>query len=196
MLQFVTHKSDKFTIAEEAQMVIEGGCMWIQLSNSLPDGVTLKDALEELRPLCEENDCFLIVESDIDLAKDMRVHGVHLSKNDISPALAREELGPHAVIGVDVDSAEDILDLKGKDIDYAVLEYNNESSVDKITQIVRKIQADGFEIHIVVRGDIEISVMQELQKIGVNGFALSKQIIDSIDPVKETTIILDALNKN
>ena len=39
MLQFITHTSDKYSIAEEAQMAIEGGCRWIQLR--------MKDASDE-----------------------------------------------------------------------------------------------------------------------------------------------------
>ena len=31
MLQFITNASDKYSIAEEVQMAIEGGCKWIQL---------------------------------------------------------------------------------------------------------------------------------------------------------------------
>ena len=39
MLQFITHPSERYTIAEEVQMVLEGGCKWIQLR--------LKDATDE-----------------------------------------------------------------------------------------------------------------------------------------------------
>ena len=39
MLQFITHPSEKYSIAEEVQMAIEGGCRWIQLR--------MKDASDE-----------------------------------------------------------------------------------------------------------------------------------------------------
>lgn len=80
MLQFITSTSDKYSIAEEAQMAIEGGCLWIQVSQSLPDGVTQKEVLQELQPVCEENEVFLMADSDVELAKEMRIHGVHLKK--------------------------------------------------------------------------------------------------------------------
>lgn len=193
MLQFITSISDKYSIAEEAQMAIEGGCQWIQVSKSLPDGTTQKDILQEIQPLCEENGVFLMVDSDVELAKEMRIHGVHLKKSDMKPADAREALGPHAVIGVDVDSASDIMALKGLDMDYVVLDFDNGHSIDSIKSIIEEVHKNGFEIHIVVKGSFEMSDLHSLQQAGVNGFAISGQIIDAPDPVTATAGILKEL---
>ncbi|MDE6200145.1 MAG: thiamine phosphate synthase [Muribaculaceae bacterium] len=195
MLQFITSKSDKYSIAEEAQMVIEGGCQWIQVSNSLPEGTTLKETLQELKPVCEENEVFLVVDSDVELAQELRIHGVHLKKSDMKPAEARELLGPHAVIGVDADSTADIIALKGLDIDYAVVDYNDGSSSEAIRKIIDEVRSAGVEIHIVAKGIIPLSELPLLRQAGVNGFALSQQIIDAADPVAATAEILNALAK-
>lgn len=195
MLQFITSKSDKYSIAEEAQMVIEGGCQWIQVSNSLPEGTTLKETLQELKPVCEENEVFLVVDSDVELAQELRIHGVHLKKSDMKPAEARELLGPHAVIGVDADSAADIIALKGLDIDYAVVDYNDGSSSEAIRKIIDEVRSAGVEIHIVAKGIIPLSELPLLRQAGVNGFALSQQIIGAADPVAATAEILNALAK-
>lgn len=195
MLQFITSKSDKYSIAEEAQMVIEGGCQWIQVSNSLPEGTTLKETLQELKPVCEENEVFLVVDSDVELAQELRIHGVHLKKSDMKPAEARELLGPHAVIGVDADSAADIIALKGLDIDYAVVDYNDGSSSEAIRKIIDEVRSAGVEIHIVAKGIIPLSELPLLRQAGVNGFALSQQIVGAADPVAATAEILNALAK-
>lgn len=195
MLQFITSKSDKYSIAEEAQMVIEGGCQWIQVSNSLPEGTTLKETLQELKPVCEENEVFLVVDSDVELAQELRIHGVHLKKSDMKPAEARELLGPHAVIGVDADSAADIIALKGLDIDYAVVDYNDCSSSEAIRKIIDEVRSAGVEIHIVAKGIIPLSELPLLRQAGVNGFALSQQIVGAADPVAATAEILNALAK-
>lgn len=190
MLQFLTTKSDRYSIAEETQMAIEGGCRWVQITNSLPEGVTMRDAVAEIMPLCQENETFLMIDSDVELAKETRVHGVHLKKGDMLPAEAREELGPHAVIGVDAVTADDILALKGKDIDYAVLEYNNE-----IGNVVSTVRNAGYEIPIVARGNFTDKQFRELLNAGVSGFAVSSQISDAENPVKATAEILEILTK-
>lgn len=195
MLQFITSTSDKYSIAEEAQMAIEGGCLWIQVSQSLPDGVTQKEVLQELQPVCEENEVFLMADSDVELAKEMRIHGVHLKKDDMKPAEARELLGPHAVIGVDADTAADIIALRGLDIDYAVLDFDDRHSIPSIREIINEVRKEGVEIHIVARGRFALSDFSELKQAGVNGFAVSRQISDTPDPVAATAKILDAISR-
>lgn len=195
MLQFITYASDRYTIAEEAQMAIEGGCRWIQVSKSLPEGLTQKEAVEGLMQLCQENDTFLVIDSDVALANEMRVHGVHLGKSDMKPAEAREMLGPHAVIGVDVDSAADILSLRGLDMDYAVIEYGPQHSMENIRDIINQVHDDGFEIHIVVRGDLDLQAITDLRQAGVSGIAMSKTIMEAVDPVSKTSEILSALDR-
>lgn len=195
MLQFITSTSDKYSIAEEAQMAIEGGCLWIQVSQSLPDGVTQKEVLQELQPVCEENEVFLMADSDVELAKEMRIHGVHLKKDDMKPAEARELLGPHAVIGVDADTAADIIALRGLDIDYAVLDFDDRHGIPTIREIINEVRKEGVEIHIVARGRFALSDFSELKQAGVNGFAVSRQITDTSDPVAATAEILDAISR-
>lgn len=195
MLQFITSTSDKYSIAEEAQMAIEGGCLWIQVSQSLPDGVTQKEVLQELQPVCEENEVFLMADSDVELAKEMRIHGVHLKKDDMKPAEARELLGPHAVIGVDADTAADIIALRGLDIDYAVIDFDDRHGIPAIREIVNEVRKEKVEIHIVARGRFSHSEFSELKQAGVNGFAVSRQITDTPDPVAATAEILDAISR-
>lgn len=195
MLQFITSTSDKYSIAEEAQMSIEGGCLWIQVSQSLPDGVTQKEVLQELQPVCEENEVFLMADSNVELAKEMRIHGVHLKKDDMKPAEARELLGPHAVIGVDADTAADIIALRGLDIDYAVLDFDDRNGIPAIREIINDVRKEGVGIHIVARGRFALSDFSELKQAGVNGFAVSRQITDTSDPVAATAEILDAISR-
>ena len=193
MLQFITSKSDKYSIKEEVQMAIEGGCLWIQVSKSLPDGVKQKDIIDELRPLCEEKETFLLVDSDVELVKEANIHGVLLKNEDMNPAEAREYLGAEAVIGVEVNNANEILALKGLDIDYVVIDYNK-FSISEIQNIIEEADKNGNNIHIVVSGRMEIVEMLSLMQIGVAGFALSEQIIESPNPVIATTNILTALS--
>lgn len=193
MLQFITSKSDKYSIIEEAQMAIEGGCIWIQVSKSLPESTTQKDIINELRPLCEGKEVFLMVDSDVELVKETNIHGVLLKKGDMKPIEAREYLGAEAVIGVVVENATDILALRGRDMDYVVIDFDKDN-IGKIQQIIEEINSQGFDIHIVVRGNMEILEMLSLMQIGVAGFAVSEQITNAADPIVATKNILTALS--
>lgn len=173
-------------------MAIEGGCQWIQATNSLPEGTTMKEILTELKPLCEENEAFLMVDSDVELANEMRIHGVHLKKGDMKPAEARELLGPHAVIGVDAANATDIIALRGLDIDYVVLDFDS-LGIAGIAAVIKEVKEAGVEIHFVACGDFSDDDFKALQNVGVNGFAVSSRITSASDPVAETAAIIDLL---
>ena len=65
MLQFITHQSDRFSIPEEAQMAIEGGCRWIQLRMKDASDDEVRAVANEIIPLCKENDTFLIIDDRV-----------------------------------------------------------------------------------------------------------------------------------
>ncbi len=66
MLQFITHTSDKYSIAEEAQMAIEGGCRWIQLRMKDASDEEVRNVALEIIPMCQETDTFLIIDDRVE----------------------------------------------------------------------------------------------------------------------------------
>ena len=53
MLQFITHPSSRFSIADEVRMVIEGGCQWVQLRMKDASDDEVRRVAEEIIPLCK-----------------------------------------------------------------------------------------------------------------------------------------------
>lgn len=205
MLQFITHPSDAYSIAEEVQMALEGGCRWVQLRLKDADDETFRQIASEVIPLCKEAEAFLVFDDRVELTKEMGVHGVHLGKNDMPPAQARELLGPGAIIGVTAHSVEDILATRGIDIDYiGVGPFKPTSTkaghaeplgLEGYNRIVSAVRAAGIETPIVAIGGITDNDIEPLMKTGVNGIAVSGTIISAADPVAETKHILSLLSQ-
>ncbi|MDE7410463.1 MAG: thiamine phosphate synthase [Paramuribaculum sp.] len=203
MLQFITNQSDKYSIAEEVQMAIEGGCRWIQLRMKDATDEEVKETALELIPMCRETDTFLIIDDRVNLVNELKVSGVHLGKSDMNPLEARELLGPHAIIGVTANTSDDILKYKGKDIDYIGLgPYKHTDTkknlspvlgLDGIKEIISTVRNHGMDIPIVAIGGINIDDVQPLIKSGVNGIAVSGAIINADDPVLYTSEIMKKL---
>lgn len=203
MLQFITNKSDKYSIAEEVQMAIEGGCRWIQLRMKDASDEEVKEVALELIPMCQETDTFLIIDDRVNLVNELKVSGVHLGKTDMDPLEAREILGPHAIIGVTANTADDITRYKGKDIDYIGLgpyRYTDTKKnlapvlgIDGITDIVSQVRNEGMTIPIVAIGGIVADDIEPLMKTGINGIAVSSAIIDAADPVLYTSDLMEKL---
>jgi len=206
MLQFITHPSDRYTIPEEVQMAIEGGCKWIQLRMKDATYDEMKSTALEIIPICRENDIILVIDDNVELVNELRVHGVHLGKNDMDPRKAREILGPHAIIGVTANTADDILSFRGIDVDYVgVGPFRHTTTkknlapvigLDGYKDIVAKVTAAGNKLPLVAIGGITLEDVTGIMATGVQGIAVSGSIINAPDPVRYTTQLLNALNPN
>lgn len=203
MLQFITHPCDKYSIAEEVQMAIEGGCQWIQLRMKDASEEEIRQTALEIIPMCQETGTFLIIDDHVSLVNDLKVSGVHLGKEDMSPLEAREILGPHAIIGITANTADDIIKYKGKDVDYVGLgpfrftttkkKLAPQLGLEGYRDIVEKVRAAGVELPIVAIGGIAIDDINALMATGINGIAMSGAIINAPDPVAYTSAVLKKL---
>lgn len=191
MLQFITAQSDKYTLLQEVEMVIAGGCRWIELRmdhvHADERKAALKAAAEEITSACKESDAFLIINGDVELAIEAECHGVHLNRGDMSPIEAREKMEPAAVIGVTVDSADEIIALKNKDIDYVTLDTDK---IDDIKAIIHTVRQGGIKIPVVAAGNVTVETVPPLMDAGVSGVAASRSILDATDPADYTRQLL------
>lgn len=191
MIQYLTSQSQKYSIEELAQMAIEGGCQWIQLTDSLPEDASLRDVAAQLQELCQESETILIIDHDVELVNELKVFGVHLGKGDMKPEAARELLGPHAIIGVDVTTPEEVILLQPADIDYVVLGgYPESLSVEQCGKFIKLLRDKGNQTAVVVRGRIYDNDIKALSAVGINGFAVSEAITDADDPVAATARLI------
>lgn len=203
MLQFITHPSDLYSIPEEVQMVLEGGCRWIQLRMKDASDSEIREVAKEVIPMCRENSAFLVIDDRVDLCSEFGIHGVHLGKEDMPPAEAREFLGPEAIIGVTANTVDDILALRGLDVDYVGLGPFAQTStkkrlapvlgLDSYSRIIAEVRRHGIDLPIVAIGGIELKDVEPLKRAMVNGIAMSGAILRSDNPVAYTTEVMKLL---
>ena len=202
---YITHPSDHYTIAEQVQMVLEGGCKWIQLRLKDASDEEFRQTAQEIIPLCQENSAFLVFDDRVELAREMSVHGVHLGKNDMNPLQAREYLGAEGIVGVTANTADDILRFKGWDVDYVGLgpfRYTTTKSnlspvlgIEGYEKVVKAVRGADMLLPIVAIGGITLEDIPAIMATGVNGVAMSGAILNAPDPVGYTREVIAALNK-
>lgn len=192
MLQFILSSSSQYSLAESAQMAIEGGCGWIQYSAQPP----CRDTALELMELCRENEVIFIIDHDVEMVNELKVSGVHLAKNDMKAQEARELLGPHAIIGVDVDTPEEVILLRPADIDYVVLApFQEKYSVEDYAKFVSVLEEKGCDMPVVARGNITPKDAADLLAVGVKGIAVGSMIADADSPATAVESYLDLTNR-
>lgn len=192
MLQYLTQPADKYSIAEQCQMVIEGGCAWIQLHLPDADDTEIRELAAELIPLCKETSTILMLENRPELAKELGLHGVHLTLDSgFNAAKIREDFGPEAIIGIEVAEPSAILALKGADIDYVSLP--SSLGDEKRKHIVDEANSAGNEMPVVFEGNYGPEDAGYVTSLGASGICTGSRIAQAHDPVEYTGRLIDAL---
>lgn len=86
-------------IFSKTEEILKAGAKVLQYRNKKADKHTQKKEAEKLATLCRQFSVPLIINDDIELAIHVGADGVHLGKDDLSIAVARECMGNNAIIG-------------------------------------------------------------------------------------------------
>lgn len=87
------------SILSQVEAALEGGARIIQYRDKSHDHEKRRREAKNLRALCERFSTTFIVNDDVELAAEVRAHGVHLGLTDTGIAAARQYLGPDVIIG-------------------------------------------------------------------------------------------------
>ncbi len=204
MLQYITNTQSPRSVVEQIKAVLEGGCKWIQIRMKEASDDEIRKVVDQIMPLCAEKEAFIILNDRVELCKELELSGVHLGKTDMLPSKARLELGPAAIIGVTVNTFEDILAVRALDIDYLGMgpyaftktkeKLAPQLGLDGIAALCREMEEKEIEIARVAVGGITYEDVVPLMKSGVNGIAVSGAIAFADDMVEETKRFLKALS--
>lgn len=205
MLQFITNSGIPSVVIDQACAAMAGGCKWIQLRMKNSPRDTVIATARELKPLCAEHECILIIDDLVDVAKELQLDGVHLGKTDMPPSQARLILGMGAIIGSTANTFDDIRNLSQKDIDYIGLgPYRFTSTkenlspvigLDGYASIMEQCRKNKIYIPTVAIGGICYDDLSDIMRTGVNGVAVSGSIIKSVNPTAETQRMIELLQK-
>lgn len=119
-LYFVTDRGlcgDK-PLTDVVLQAIRGGAACIQLREK---DVTTRFFVEEARQIKALMAPFrvpLIINDRLDVALAVEAGGVHVGQDDMPYEIARELMGPAAIIGISVETWEDVQRAEGLDVDY------------------------------------------------------------------------------
>lgn len=198
MLQYILTPSGRFSMAELAQMAIEGGCGWISISAS---DLSDKELADEIAPdvvdMCRESGVFLTVDDRPETARALGLHGVRLSRNyflrnpSTTPIALREDLGPEAVIGVETTDPSAMANLKEADIDFVMLPPDFEPS--RRNGFISAVRSSGSSIPVVAQGNMTPQEATKAIEDGCNGVAVGAPITNAPDPVVAVESFLKAL---
>lgn len=204
-LQFITHYTEQYSYLDAARMALEGGCRWIQLRMKEASVEEIEAVALRVQELCHSYKATFIIDDHVELALKLKADGVHLGKNDMPIAQARQRLGSDFIIGGTANTFEDVKRHAQSGADYigcGPFRYTTTKKnlspilgLDGYTSIVRQMKEAAIHLPIVAIGGITAEDIPLLLGTGIDGIALSGTILKAEHPVEETRKICKLLEE-
>jgi len=174
--------------------LLKAGLNWVQLRVKNRNEKELYNIADSFVALCEKYKAYSIINDYPQLAKRVGADGVHLGKEDMSPAEARALLGKDFIIGGTANTFEDVEALSEAGVDYIGLgplrftdTKKNLSPVlgfEGYNEILQSCSVNGIRLPIIAIGGITVEDLEALYEAGVSGVAVSGAIKRAGNPVQ------------
>ena len=200
-VQFISHTTPEIGYLEGIEMALKGGCRWIQLRMKGADNESLRLNSLAAKELCRAYGATFVIDDNVQIAKETGCDGVHLGKNDMPIAQAREYLGNGFIIGGTANTFEDILRIYREGGDYigcGPFRYTTTKSnlspllgLEGYAAIVNKMREQGISVPLIAIGGITEADIPELTATGIDGIAVSGSVLNAHDPVAQMSRLVN-----
>jgi len=181
--------------------VIEAGVDVVQLRMKDAEAAEVIEIADQFQHVCRDFGVPFIVNDRPDIAFALKADGVHLGQDDLPPSVARELLGPDAIIGRSTHSTDDI--------DRAIAEHAlgcaNYIAVGPINETPTKPGRPAVGLELVEHaaatvdfpwfaiGGIDVANVHDVVKAGATRIVVVRAITEADDPVDAAKRLSDAL---
>ena len=192
--------SEGRSTTEIVEAAIEGGVDVVQLREKETDARWRYELGLELRELTAEAGVDLIVNDRVDIAEAIDADGVHVGQSDLPVDVARDLLGPDAIVGCSTATVEEALEAEAAGADYLgvgtvyattskdVDEYKDGVGPERIAEITEAV-----DIPVVGIGGITADNAGPVVEAGADGVAVISEITAADDPRAATAALADAV---
>ena len=203
MLQFITHRTERYDYLDSVRIALAGGCRWVQLRMKEMTDEEVRPVAVEAQKMCRDAGATFIVDDRVELVGELGIDGVHLGKNDMPIGEARKVLGERAIIGGTANTLEDVVAHYEATANYIGCgPFRFTTTKEKLSpllglegyrRIVKGMKEQGINLPIVAIGGIKAEDVAEIMRTGVTGIALSGAILQAADPIEEMKRIINII---
>jgi thiamine-phosphate pyrophosphorylase len=188
-LYFVTDRAlcgDK-PLTDVILQAIRGGAACIQLREKEVTTRFFVEKARQIKALMAPFRVPLIINDRLDVALAVKADGVHVGQDDMPYEIARELMGPEAIIGISVETWEDVQRAEGLDVDYLGVSPIFATPTKMDTQepwgLEGLIRISAFSRHpLVAIGGLNPSNAEAVVMAGADSIAVVSAICASPDP--------------
>lgn len=189
---YITQDTTNCSHPALAELACKGGAKWIQLRVKNKKHNEWLEIAGKTKLICDKYNSVLIINDNVEIAKEIKAGGVHLGKDDMPVKEARKKLKNKYIIGGTANSLEDILKLTKNDVNYIGLgpfRFTNTKEnlgtvlgIYGITKIVKEYYSlKCRHVPIIAVGGILPEDVKSLLDAGVYGIAVSSAVTKAKD---------------
>jgi thiamine-phosphate pyrophosphorylase len=184
------------------EAAIAGGVDAVQLREKHTSARDRLDVGRRVRELTREAGVDFLVNDRVDLALALEADGVHLGDDDLPVEVARDLLGPEAVVGRSVSTVAGAREAEAAGADYLGVgsvfgtdskETNEEESRIGLPRL--EAVADAVEIPVVAIGGVTAENAPDAVRAGARGVAVITAITAAADPERATRDLAAAVER-
>ncbi|ELZ94101.1 thiamine-phosphate pyrophosphorylase [Haloferax mucosum ATCC BAA-1512] len=194
-------RSDGRTTTDVVRAAVRGGVDMVQLREKHASARERYEIGREIREVTADAGVSFVVNDRVDIARAIDADGVHLGDDDVPVSVAREQLGPDAIVGRSVSTVAGANAAEDAGADYlgvgAVFSTATKETTPDQSEIgVKRIAsvADAVSIPLVGIGGITPSNAPEVVAAGADGVAVVTAITAADDPETATRRLASAVS--
>jgi len=191
---------NRFSHLEIAERAIDGGADTIQFREKRKGAGELIEIAGAIHRMCLERDVPLIVDDRVDVALAVDADGVHLGRNDLPIAVARELLGPDKIIGGTASTLEEAIAAQNDGADYIGFGHiyptasKRKPGDPKGPEALREI-CEALTIPVVAIGGIDTENYRAVLNAGAWGFAVIASVCAAPDPARAARTFREGIDE-
>ncbi len=176
------------TVVSEA---VRAGVCLVQLREKIIDTRSLLDRALAMESILAPFGVPLIINDRVDIAMATGAHGVHIGQSDMPYKTARRLLGPDAIIGLSVETWEDVTTAQDLSVDYIgaspVFSTPTKTDTKEPWGIAGLEKIKAYSRHpLVAIGGINLSNTARVIRAGADSIAVVSAICSAEDPFEAT----------
>lgn len=191
-------QQDLATLVHVVAEAVKGGVTMVQLREKHGDIRAFIERANALKAILAGTGVPLIINDRVDVALAVDADGVHLGQSDMPAVLARQLIGPDKILGLSIESPQQLAESQQLDLDYIGLSAifatptkTNTSMHWGLDGLVDTLQKTALPV--VAIGGINQGNIREVAATGVHGIALVSAICHADNPCLAARGIVEAM---
>ena len=179
----------RFTHVELAAAAAVGGADTIQYREKRPTSTKEMIRVVALMSIaCREHGATLLIDDRVDVAAAVGATAVHLGREDLPPYVARELLGPDAIIGGTANSVEEAVKVAKQPVDYLGVGpvFGTTSKGDRAAPMLGLDRfaeiCSSVDLPVIGIGSITAERVADVLAAGAHGVAVLSAVVCQEDP--------------